>query len=484
MRIERAKDGDLLFREGDTDHQHIYLLEGRVVLLSGTREVDAVQSGAKTARFALAHQWPRKFSARAVGEVRFIRIESRMINDLLVRTQSQSYRVSDLDGEADGDWMTQVLRSRMLQQTPPSNIQNVLRRMEEVDIPAGTAVIRQGEEGDCCYIIVRGAGVVTRGDGGSDQQVALLGPGDSFGEEALVTGGVRCATVSMASDSVLMRLNKGDFAELIRRPLLRSVKIEAARVLVEQGAGWIDIRSPEDYTASHPPGAMNLPLGTLRERHIDCALEGTYVVYGGLVSDSAVGTFLLREQGFDVWALEGGFTDLEARPSGDNDQTAPEAAVVTPTEPTAQRVQELEQKLRETQSRYHKVLLQRMGEIRQLRQMLEAATADRQRLEQAREEDAAARGGAKESEGQMPLEQRIAELQQELDDAQEILQDASAQESSAHWERLRIQAKLESTAQALAEQREINRVLQEENEETMRRLEVMQQELSRLDAKH
>jgi CRP-like cAMP-binding protein len=494
--IERAAKGDFLFQEGDTDHFHVYLLEGRVDLLSGAREVDSVRSGTKTARFALAHHWPRKFSARAASDVRFVRIESRLLSELLVRAQSQSYRVTELAGDTGSDdWMSQVLRSKVLQQIPPSNIQNVLRRMEEVSVPAGEVVIRQGDEGDYYYVVIEGTCEVMRRRPGSEEErrVTVLGPGDCFGEEALVSGGSRGGTVTMLDDGLLMRLGKDDFAELIRQPLLQRIKRAEARELVERGAVWIDVRDPEAYQANHLDGAENMPLDSLREECNNYPQDRAYVVYGEDFSQSAIGAFLLRERGFEVWVLDGGLDAPEERPAAPTrfaSQPAPVAAdsAGQPAPSSAagaeQRIEALEKQARETQARYHKALLQRVAEIRQLRQMLEAARAENRRLEQALKQ-AQAQGAAPESlsdpadaEELARLKERIAELQGELDEVQDVLQEASAEESTHHWERLRQQSRLEALQQTLTEQQEINRVLREENEETMRRLEAMRRELA------
>lgn len=216
--VERASNEEVLFREGDEEQKHVYLLQGQIQLLSGTREVELVKSGTQPARFALAHQWPRKFSGRAVGDVYFVRIESRIIHSLVVRnTQSKSEKESD----ADADWMTLALGARVLQQVPPANIQNVLRRMEEVAVKASETVIRQGEPGEYFYILAKGTAVVTRTDPGGERQLAVLAPGDGFGEDALISGEARAASITMASNGRLIRLPKDDFLELIRRPLVQ-----------------------------------------------------------------------------------------------------------------------------------------------------------------------------------------------------------------------------------------------------------------------
>ncbi len=83
--------------EGDTDHENVYLLKGKVVLLSGRSVVERIKAGTDTARFPLAHQLPRKFSARADSKVRIVRIDSRQLSDMLARTRTVDYQVADFD---------------------------------------------------------------------------------------------------------------------------------------------------------------------------------------------------------------------------------------------------------------------------------------------------------------------------------------------------------------------------------------------------
>jgi CRP-like cAMP-binding protein len=433
--VQRAKKGDFLFREGESERQHVYLLEGTITLVAGKREVDSIQSGTKTARFPLAHQWPRKVSARVKTEAHFVRIESRIINDFLAKSKSHaSYRVNEsLEGDvSDGDWMSQVLRARVLQQLPPANIQGVLRRMEEVKAPAGEVVIRQGDQGDFFYVIVRGTCTVAHQNAKGSQKVAMLGPGDSFGEDALVSGGTRGSTIAMASDGLLMRLGKKDFLELICKPLLRRIKIDDAKELVEQGAIWVDIRTQQDYATAHQPDALSCPLATLRTSCEAYDQGKTYVVYGDPSADSGIGTFLLVERGFDALALDDGGKGIDlantqkARPAANK---APKGGE-KPVPPG--RVQELEQQLKEIRAQYQQALVEHTEELRKLKKQLEVATIERNRL------------------------------QQDLDDAQEIIQEASAQESVQNWEQMRIQTQLKNLEEELAKQRELNRVLQEQ----------------------
>lgn len=82
---------------------------------------------------------------------------------------------------------------------------------EEVDVPAGKVLIRQGEQGDDMMIIVSGEVGVERNGARLNQ----LGPGDFFGEIALVVGGPRTATVTAEAPSRLLVINHRDFHTLM-----------------------------------------------------------------------------------------------------------------------------------------------------------------------------------------------------------------------------------------------------------------------------
>jgi len=85
----------------------------------------------------------------------------------------------------------------------------VARRL---DFPAGALVIREGQAGDRFYIVVDGEAEVTRGD----VAVKLHGPGDFFGETALVTGAPRSADVRARTALRLLAIDKVDFLALVR----------------------------------------------------------------------------------------------------------------------------------------------------------------------------------------------------------------------------------------------------------------------------
>ena len=71
-------------------------------------------------------------------------------------------------------------------------LERIARLLDEVDVPAGKVLMRQGELGAEMFIVVSGRFTIER-DG---RTIAERGPGDSLGEMALLSEGPRTATVT------------------------------------------------------------------------------------------------------------------------------------------------------------------------------------------------------------------------------------------------------------------------------------------------
>ena len=310
--FKKDRAGSYLFRQGDTDYHNVYLLSGKVALLENSSEVDRVAAGSETARFPLGHQIPRKNSAKAIGRVEYVLIDNRKLSELLVRNNDDDYKVADLNSAISDDWMDQLLQSKVFQQIPPSNIQGVIMRMEEVEVKRGQKVVEQGGEGDYFYLIHQGRCKVTRNEDGKSKatELAKLGPGDSFGEEALLSDSPRNSTVTMLTNGNLLRLSKDDFIEFVKRPLAKGVSFEEADLLVSKGAVWLDVRMPAAYEAGHLENSVSFPLDILRYQAPNLASDQKYVICCDDGHISSTAAYLLTDRGFSVSVLEGGLRNV------------------------------------------------------------------------------------------------------------------------------------------------------------------------------
>lgn len=90
-------------------------------------------------------------------------------------------------------------------------LQAVAKASDEVELPAGRDLCEQGAIGREAFVIMEGEAVVRR----NGRKVATLGPGDCFGELALLDHGPRTATVTAQSDMRVLVLGAREFAAIV-----------------------------------------------------------------------------------------------------------------------------------------------------------------------------------------------------------------------------------------------------------------------------
>jgi CRP-like cAMP-binding protein len=308
--------GSQLFKQGDHDNYSIYLISGEVALTSTNTELFLdVVAGTDDSRYALAQLKPRQYTGTAKTPVTIARVDSALLDRLLTWDQTTGYEVTEFDGSQDPEWMIRMLRSETFQRLPPSNINALFARFEPTEVKANQVIIRQGDPGEFYYIIKSGRANVSRKaeKSGKVAVVGQLGEGDGFGEEALLSGAPRNATVVMTTDGVLMRLAWKDFDELMREPLVKWVTLDQARVLAQTGAGLLDVRTEDEFRQGTVRGSMNLPLYLLRLKAPGLDAKRHYVVFCQTGSRSCAAAFLLSQRGFDVSVLRGGLSSVAHR---------------------------------------------------------------------------------------------------------------------------------------------------------------------------
>lgn len=307
----RYVSGDVLFSLGDQDNTTIYLLSGKVELSDETGNRRTVSAGDTASWHPLEHVQPRRSTARAVGDVSVVRFDSFRLDTILSWDQSAGYVILDINANSayqnDREWMIRLLKSKLFHRVPPSNILGIFIRLKANRHKEGERIIRQGEVADCCYILKEGVCEVSINIGeGEPTSVAMLEEGEWFGEEALLSGKPRNATVSMATDGVLMRLDRQDFDALLREPIIKTMPGDQVLSSAEKGAWWLDVRTSDEFDQEHLVGATNMPLNVLRLKSRLLDPGKTYIAYCDTGRRSATAAFLLKNAGLDVIVLDGG----------------------------------------------------------------------------------------------------------------------------------------------------------------------------------
>jgi CRP-like cAMP-binding protein len=315
-KVHELPGGRFLFRKGDTDRRTLYVISGEVELRDGDRMLSVIEGGTPDARSPLAPGLPRRVSARARSRVEFIAIDSDLLDVMLTWDQTGTYEVNELHADSlpdSDDWMTTLLQTKAFHRIPAANIQAIFMRMQQVNHKAGDVIIKQGDEGDYFYVITNGRCAVTRETPLNKDGIKLadLGPGDTFGEEALISQAKRNATVTMVSDGSLMRLGQDDFNTLMNEPMLQWVSFDEASKIIGDGGQWLDVRLPSEFEGYHQEGALNIPLYFIRLKLKTLDAKRPYVVCCDTGRRSSAAAYILSERGLDAYVLRGGLTMVD-----------------------------------------------------------------------------------------------------------------------------------------------------------------------------
>jgi len=96
--------------------------------------------------------------------------------------------------------------------------------VDEVDVPAGQVLMREGDTGREFFVLVDGAVGIERGG----KRIRTMQPGDFFGEIALLAEGPRTATATADGPATLLVLGHREFHSLMdQHPAIRTCVLEA-----------------------------------------------------------------------------------------------------------------------------------------------------------------------------------------------------------------------------------------------------------------
>jgi len=110
-----------------------------------------------------------------------------------------------------------LLKSQLFRDLPAESLDELARVVDNKVVKPEEIIFREGDPADAFYIVASGnLRVFVKHDSGIERELTVLGPGDSFGEVALLTGESRTASVAAMSEAHLLVLSRESFDQLVR----------------------------------------------------------------------------------------------------------------------------------------------------------------------------------------------------------------------------------------------------------------------------
>ena len=117
----------------------------------------------------------------------------------------------DVGVRVPAEEMARLRATDLFAPLPPQALERIARDLVPLDVPAGDVIIREGEPGRRFYVLTQGQALVSRGG----DTIAARGPGDYFGEVALLLDQPRNATVTAVSDLRVFVLERDEFLRVL-----------------------------------------------------------------------------------------------------------------------------------------------------------------------------------------------------------------------------------------------------------------------------
>ena len=257
-----------LLRPGRRLGGRYYLMRGTVRLFSPQRDLRPRSAAARQALY------PGCEAMFTRSEVELLHVDSAAIALILGSAQSKP------EAQQAPDWEHRFRNSALLRRLDPKVWQQLRSALTERPFQEGDRLVVEGSAAHDFFVLKSGHAAVRR----RGQTIAHLGPGDFFGEDALLLNARRNATIIATRPGSVLRLPKDRFMALLVENLVRFVDRAGDGVCIDV--------------------SKNGTLARLRESISTLDPRVPHHIVGGEPRERALAAFILNQKGFDARPVE------------------------------------------------------------------------------------------------------------------------------------------------------------------------------------
>lgn len=207
MKKSTFGQGEAILTEGAKGDEFVVLEEGKVSVSVKGQQVATLTGPVAFGELALMYNSPRNATVVVASRVAKCWMLDRRVFRLALASHAKEKRAG-LEG-----FVKKVPLFSKLDVMQMARVAAALHPREYAD---KDTIIREGQPGSHFYVVEKGdVKVLVNDAGGNPQQVAMLKPGDFFGEHALLTHETRNATCVSVGPTTVLELGREDFEKLL-----------------------------------------------------------------------------------------------------------------------------------------------------------------------------------------------------------------------------------------------------------------------------
>lgn len=202
--------GDYLYRHGDYGNSFFTIVEGEVILKSGSGPETTLGPGQFFGEMSLLSGRPRVGDARASGDAILIETPRRTMAKLMAANAEVAAGIETV-------FLQRTLQQVLAPSVSYSALRDIAREVSTSRHNVGDEIYREGDSGDCLYLIRSGTVALTRRARGYEAAVGQRQSAQLFGQMALMGDPVRRETAVASVRAEVIEIRRPEFLALLRK---------------------------------------------------------------------------------------------------------------------------------------------------------------------------------------------------------------------------------------------------------------------------
>jgi len=206
MKADEVPAGTVIIQQGEVGDYFYVVEDGNISFNVDGNNVGACSRGASFGELALLYNCPRAATCIANSRCKIWKVDQRTFRYMLANNNASLQK-----------GVLEVLRKvQFLSNLDEATLIRIADALTSVSYNEGDRIINKGDAGEVFYILKEGrVRVHDIGFGDSQYVDQVLGPGDFFGERALLTGDPRLANITAEVASVTLCLSREEFERIL-----------------------------------------------------------------------------------------------------------------------------------------------------------------------------------------------------------------------------------------------------------------------------
>jgi len=268
MKLYALGAGEVVFEQGQPAVNFFIVAAGEVEVLSNGVRRNVLGKGAGFGESALVHNVPRTATIKTTSETTLWGLDRDTFKHFIEGVNAQNY-------EENKQFINSI---QIFQVLTSQQKEDLLQALQSIQYPDGSRVVTQGEQGEVLYIIREGTVVCTK-DG---KEIRRMGKGEFFGEQALLYGGIRTATITASGSVKLVSIGRSDLQNVLGSQLLQVIYRNSLRIALDRSETLRKLNSDQSErligtvrVTTFTSGQVVIPRGTAMGSALYVVLKGS-----------------------------------------------------------------------------------------------------------------------------------------------------------------------------------------------------------------